>query len=110
MGFFGCFVGGFVFYSDDFYYPVVYSDIRKWLIGRGGRAVECTGLENRRPLNGAREFESHPLRRPLKTRIKQDEAFLVYQAKYYGDGLFICLVSDETSARSCFSGRAKPYL
>ncbi len=31
---------------------------RMW---RGGRAVECTGLENRQAF-GSREFESHPLR------------------------------------------------
>jgi hypothetical protein len=29
---------------------------------RGGRAVECTGLENRRRLIAYREFESHLLR------------------------------------------------
>ena len=30
---------------------------------RGGRAVECTGLENRQ-VSGPRGFESHPLRQP----------------------------------------------
>ena len=31
-------------------------------IRRGGRAVECTGLENQRGLIALRGFESHPLR------------------------------------------------
>jgi hypothetical protein len=31
--------------------------------GRGGRAVECAGLENRKA-ERPREFESHPLRQP----------------------------------------------
>ena len=31
------------------------------LFGRGGRAVECAGLENRKA-ERPREFESHPLR------------------------------------------------
>jgi hypothetical protein len=35
--------------------------IRRNLIRRGGRAVYCTGLENRRPAR-VRGFESHPLR------------------------------------------------
>ena len=29
---------------------------------RGGRAVECTGLENQQGLVALRGFESHPLR------------------------------------------------
>ena len=31
-------------------------------IRRGGRAVECTGLENQQGLVALRGFESHPLR------------------------------------------------
>jgi hypothetical protein len=31
------------------------------LCGRGGRAVDCAGLENRKA-ERPREFESHPLR------------------------------------------------
>ena len=39
-------------YNENIDYPV-------W---RGGRAVECTGLENRQGLVALRGFESHPLR------------------------------------------------
>ena len=45
-------------------------------IRRGGRAVECTGLENRQGLIALRGFESHPLRHrcskfSCKTGIRQ---------------------------------------
>ena len=33
---------------------------------RGGRAVECTGLENQQGLVALRGFESHPLRQQTK--------------------------------------------
>ena len=38
---------------------------------RGGRAVECTGLENRQGLIALRGFESHPLRHYTATLAKK---------------------------------------
>ena len=36
------------------------------LVWRGGRAVDCAGLENRKA-ERSREFESHPLRSPSQS-------------------------------------------
>jgi hypothetical protein len=36
------------------------------LTRRGGRAVECTGLENQQGLIALRGFKSHPLRHTIK--------------------------------------------
>ena len=42
---------------------------RKTDLRRGGRAVECTGLENRQGFIALRGFESHPLRQNNKTPL-----------------------------------------
>src|ERR1700744_2230064 len=38
---------------------------------RGGRAVECAGLENRYGLSVHRGFESPPLRRVVRVRLRR---------------------------------------
>ncbi len=43
---------------------------RKTTHRRGGRVVECTGLENQQGFVALRGFESHPLRQYLKSPIK----------------------------------------
>ena len=44
---------------------------------RGGRVVECTGLENRRAFIAFREFESHPLRHYQIDLIDSDVLFYI---------------------------------
>ncbi len=41
-------------------------DCRQRQLGRGGRVVECTGLENQQGFVALRGFESHPLRQQKK--------------------------------------------
>jgi hypothetical protein len=64
---------------------------------RGGRAVECTGLENRSPATPDRGFESRPLR--LNSSEKRAPA-----------GLFRCPSSPETGSGYTAQGRRKPHL
>lgn len=51
--------------------------MHKW---RRGRAVECTGLENRQGLIALREFESLRLRQIRKAPISNDWGFFLCDA------------------------------
>ena len=46
-----------------------YSERIDYSVWRGGRAVECTGLENRQGLVALRGFESHPLRHTIAKKM-----------------------------------------
>ena len=46
------------------------------LVRRGGRAVECTGLENQQGFIALRGFESHPLRHKLKMGLAAPVLFI----------------------------------
>src|SRR5438552_14002456 len=50
-------VGGILLYCERV------ADHQSFRVRRGGRAVDCAGLENRKA-ERPREFESHPLRQP----------------------------------------------